>query len=348
MTVRDLGSARITCAMTPALAQVSAGAFTVAAVARKLDTDWRPMVSFVNDGGSPRRSPWCSGDSDRMSVDTGGSDFFAPTTVTPGDGWCLLVWGKPAGESALVCSKLVLSTGVWTHNSGDMMDDNSATPDGEIHLGAWQSFRWGGLCAAIASWTEHLDQSAREALAPGLSAWLDAEPDALWPLTQESIATPVEDVTGNGSDQIAIEAGTSVVTDDDPPNFSLTLAGEVVEAAVSLTAAGTTTAAARPVVTASAALTATTDTGAAGRLVATGTARLASSGQASAAARVVPTGQAHLTGTVILQVAPEGTDPAPTPASRTIRIPRESRTVAVPAERRTLVVEAETREVVVA
>lgn len=344
MTVRDLGTGSITCAMTAQLANVSAGAFTVAAVARKTDTDWRPMVSFVNDGGSPRRSPWCSGDSDRMSVDTGGSDFFAPTTAVPGDGWCLLVWGKPAGEAALVCSKLVLSTGVWTHNSGDTMDDNSSTPDGEIHLGAWQSFRWESRVAAIAAWTEHLDQSAREALAPGLSAWLDAEPDALWPLTQESIATPVEDVTGNGSDQTAIEAGTSVVTDDDPPNFSLSTDDTPSE--------GTATLGLGLALSASGARdSAGTSTAALGlSLAASGSRPSAGTGSLGIGLTLAATGARPSTGTaeirlgLRLSAAGPVSQLDPAPPEQTWAIPAESRTV-TPSGGLTHAVEREVRRV---
>src|SRR5690606_29629507 len=86
---------------------------------------------------------------------------------------------------------------------------------GELH------FR--GLIAVQAVWANRVpfaNDAAVEAagLEESLQAWFDAEPDALWAFNQESVTDPVNDLTGNGADQIA-RTGTAVVTGDDPPGF---------------------------------------------------------------------------------------------------------------------------------
>src|SRR5690606_14553713 len=55
-------------------------------------------------------------------------------------------------------------------------------------------------------------------LEESLQAWFDAEPDALWAFNQESVTDPVNDLTGNGADQIA-RTVTAVITGEDPPGF---------------------------------------------------------------------------------------------------------------------------------
>src|SRR5690606_30602903 len=95
-----------------------------------------------------------------------------------------------------------------------------------------------GLIAVQAVWANRVPFASNTAvqnagLHQSLQAWFDAEPDALWAFNQESVTDLVNDLTGNGADQIA-RTGTAVIIGDDPPGFDWGDEEEVPELAATL------------------------------------------------------------------------------------------------------------------
>lgn len=196
------------------------GAFTFVAVAKvAADGDWYPLIGLfdgTNTGGG--RSAWRSGNSNQMHVDTNGDDNFTGVSWTSSDDWVIAAWSKPAGTATLRGHKGVLSSDTWTHNSGDSMDDNSSTVD-NLKIGRWSTSNdtWNGRVAAVGIWKRELSDSDIESCRPGLANMLALNPDAL-----VICGDDIEDITGNGAD-LNTNTGTTVVNDDDPPGFELTV-----------------------------------------------------------------------------------------------------------------------------
>lgn len=159
--------------------------------------------------------------------------------------WFLLVMTKGNGSATPRWHIYRPATTSWTHANSSSTAGDGATNSTTVDIGrAWGDF-YGGLIAVAATWKSNVgNDAAIEALGleTSLAGWEAASPDALWPLNQESTATPVEDITGGGADQTSI-TGTTVVTTDDPPGFSFGGGGEPAQAtaavALSLTATGT-------------------------------------------------------------------------------------------------------------
>jgi hypothetical protein len=151
---------------------------------------------------------------------TGG---FTSTPFNSSDGWVIIGFSKATGSATVRAHKYVLSTDTWTHsNLGSIGDSFGLTPD-LVRIGN-QSANSGALngnLALAAVWDSVLSDGDIEDLT-SLGAWRAADPAGLWLFTQESTDDPVEDLTGNGADQVAI-GGTTVVTDDDPPGFDFSL-----------------------------------------------------------------------------------------------------------------------------
>ncbi|HLT09276.1 MAG TPA: hypothetical protein VK028_00525 [Micromonosporaceae bacterium] len=138
--------------------------------------------------------------------------------------WALLVARKASGNVPVTFSLYRFNQGQWTHaSSSNFANWTSPGANGIVarSLAGDEYFR--GLIAVQAVWANSVPFANNTAvqnagLHQSLDAWFDAEPDALWAFNQESVTDPVNDLTGNGADQIA-RTGTAVVTNDDPPGF---------------------------------------------------------------------------------------------------------------------------------
>src|SRR5690606_24636304 len=162
---------------------------------------------------------------------TSWADLFVPDRTTEddlpnyGNQWVLLVARKASGSVPVTYSLYRINQGQWTHAStSDFVHSTSPGANGQVRRSddaGEQHFR--GLIAVQAVWANQVPFANNTALQDAglhqsLDAWFDAEPDALWAFNQESVTDPVNDLTGNGADQIA-RTGTAVVTNDDPPGF---------------------------------------------------------------------------------------------------------------------------------
>lgn len=231
MAVRRFNGAGdfITCAIGN-LVGFNAGAFTIAALVKKeADGGFFPIVS-AETGNSGRRGLW-SHSTDVLAGLFSGTLTTGPVTYMQADDWAVTAITKPAGPppdgiTAVRFHKGVLG-GSWTHADG-----NDGSNDGQvldnIKIGTFQdAAHWAGLIAVIGLWSRELsDSELEDGFRTSLGAWLAATPDGLWALNQTSTATAVEDLTGGGADQTAID-GTSVELADDPPGFSLASGIEV-------------------------------------------------------------------------------------------------------------------------
>lgn len=109
----------------------------------------------------------------------------------------------------------------WSHTNGTAsIGDASSIAGGTLRIGSWEdAYYLTADVAAGAIWDSNLSDGAYEDLGPGsvdsLEEWLDSSPAGMWFFDQESPATEVVDLTGNGADQVSI-SGTSVVDADLP------------------------------------------------------------------------------------------------------------------------------------
>src|SRR5215211_7491725 len=149
---------------------------------------------------------------------------FGSIPYTAADGWMITGFSKAGGSAAAKAHKYVFATGTWTHPSVGTLSGPAATPD-LVRFGVFTAGQFGAIrLAAVAVWGAALADATIETLGMALPDWLalSPAPAALWPFTQASTSTPVQDATGGGADQSAI-TGTTVVADDDPPGFDLSL-----------------------------------------------------------------------------------------------------------------------------
>lgn len=218
----------------------NAGGTTFGILCKKnVNAVWQALIGLHNTLGTAVQAIEISNaNSLYWDLDVTGQSVDGQVTVA--DGWVTLLFGKAAGATATArASKLIMSSGVWAHSDagGTMTDGVMPGASGTVRFGEWEDgddFNgWLG-CAAV--WASNLSDVAREAIAPGLQAWKNSNPVGLWAFNQDSVATAVVDLMGNGADQSAI-TGTSVDAAEVPPNFSFSLG--ITQAIVAATEADT-------------------------------------------------------------------------------------------------------------
>ena len=211
-------------AVGSALADMAYGTFAALIKPQAPLDEFGTILSLVTSG-NVLRVQWYYDDT------TSWADLFVPTRTTEvdlpnyGNQWVLLVARKASGSVPVTYSLYRFNQGQWTHaSSGNFANWTSPGANGQVRRSddaGEQHFR--GLIAVQAVWANRspfADNTAVQnaGLHQSLQAWFDAEPDALWAFNQASVTDLVNDLTGNGADQIA-RTGTAVVTNDDPPGF---------------------------------------------------------------------------------------------------------------------------------
>lgn len=210
---------------------IAGGAFTVAFL-----IDWD-----TSDDGGPLYAQGSGGVEYGLGVDNAFEHLrlrvddvtrtFANVGDARADGWHLFAVSKDAGASIPRMHQWDKNDLIWTHVDGD-----GTLGDGTTTL---QSFKLGtranaafldGRLAVVGLFPHSYTNAGIEAagLESALQNWLDQGAIACWPLNQESVSTPVEDITGGGANEIAI-TGTTVVVGSDPPDFDWTLGTAVPE-----------------------------------------------------------------------------------------------------------------------
>lgn len=204
----------------------NAGGTTFGILCKKnVNAVWQALIGLHNTLGTAVQAIEISNaNSLYWDLDVTGQSVDGQVTVA--DGWVTVLFGKDAGATATArASKLIMSSGVWTHSNagGTMTDGVMPGASGTVRFGEWEDgddFNgWLG-CAAV--WASNLSDVAREAIAPSLQAWKNSNPVGLWAFNQDSVATAVVDLMGNGANQSAI-TGTNVDVAEVPPNFSFSL-----------------------------------------------------------------------------------------------------------------------------
>src|SRR5690606_19256922 len=210
-----------------ALAGMQYGTFAALIKAQAPLGDFGTILSLVTSG-NVLRAQWY------YNEDVEGHNIFVKDTpdrtttvdlLNYGNQWALLVARKASGSVPVTYSLYRFNQGQWTHaSSSNFANWTSPGANGQVRRSddaGEQRFR--GLIAVQAVWANRVPFASNTAvqdagLHQSLDAWFDAEPDALWAFNQESVTDLVNDLTGNGADQIA-RTGTAVVTNDDPPGF---------------------------------------------------------------------------------------------------------------------------------
>jgi hypothetical protein len=217
---------------------------TVASIFRTDDVtvDYQDQFSFHNSGGS---FLWAA-----LNIHAGTSAI-AWFTNTDGIGpdistgtWYLVVTRKATGTAPVRFSLYNYTSTTWTHaNSVDtggsavsLANGTSPGASGTIRFEFQDtSSYFDGRVAVQAAWANAVHWSADSTgdaaieaagLESALQAWSDESPDALWAFNQASTGTAVDDLTGGGADQAAIN-GTTVVTIDGPDPFDWSLTAGV-------------------------------------------------------------------------------------------------------------------------
>jgi hypothetical protein len=155
-----------------------------------------------------------------------GLDRNSTLTLAAADGWAIVVFTKPDGMALGTVHRYLFSTATWTsavlaENSGDA----GVLSTTRIAVGKDEFFNFGAMRLAVdARWTAEMSTAQVQELTANLrtSDWQSNSVGSLALLhqwNQGSVSEPVQDLTGGGANQDAI-AGTSVVTDDDPPGWT--------------------------------------------------------------------------------------------------------------------------------
>ena len=137
----------------------------------------------------------------------------------PSGVWLLCAISKTAGSSKARYSYYNFTTETWTHK--ESVSAFTATYGGvpaEIHLGQWNGTeQFNGRYAAAMIFGKALSQAEVEALVAVefQTDWLALGPLALWQLGQASVEEIVEDITGNGADEVS-RTGTTVAEEEPP------------------------------------------------------------------------------------------------------------------------------------
>jgi len=135
-------------------------------------------------------------------------------TNTSSDGWVIIGFTKPTGNSTVRFHKYVFSTNTWTHTNDSTDFDaglGTGTQTAVLNIGRADGVNyWAGDIDVVAVYPADKNDTQVETLSTTLTAWLTLSPSGMWVLNQPTTATSVTDVTGNGSNQTAL-AGTTVV-----------------------------------------------------------------------------------------------------------------------------------------
>lgn len=144
-----------------------------------------------------------------------GGSFVGCDTIAANT-WYLFVITKAAGAAQVRSHLCNMATDVWAHtNRGPLLD--SAEPIDHVYIGRAFNSYLNGYIAAMAVGASNPDDTAVQALRPGLLSWVTAGMAPIWRLND----TPVADLSGGSGSQSAIQ-GTVVNTAIEPPGFDYT------------------------------------------------------------------------------------------------------------------------------
>lgn len=235
MTVREFNGTTDT--IRHAIGGFASCAFgTGAAILRPADNTGGHTTTALHNGSGSVRNDFVHRSNANPSMFSNATGFVSgggsPMTNAPE--WYMVVGRKATGTATPRFSVYRYSTDTWAHGDagGTLADWGTPGASGTIRTDMEATEFLNGRLAVRAAWSNNLPwaasaggDAALEAagLHLALQAWVDAAPTGLWVFDQASTATPCDDLTGNGADQVAL-TGTTVVADA-PPGFDYTLGG---------------------------------------------------------------------------------------------------------------------------
>lgn len=187
------------------------GSTTIAAIIRKT-ADAANQAVFSQHTGTTKN---------RMTIDTSNKISFqadanilaSPTiTVTVADGWVLAAVTKATGTTNPRYHKYLYSSNTWTHeNSGSTMADATAPGTTNCRIGASpaSTLPYDGDMQIVGYYNAALSDAQLEAMALTLGAWYQVPPKGLWLLDQQVTTQKVNDLTGQGGNEVT-RTGTSI------------------------------------------------------------------------------------------------------------------------------------------
>lgn len=192
---------------------------------------WHTFMALHNAAGSTALNQFAYSPADVIIWWIDGITVTGPAAIGTAD-WSLLVARKATGTATPRFSLYNFTTDTWVHANASGARPNWSATGGLIRFNWQGGDNFVGRIAVRAGWNSlpwaasTAGDSALESAGLEVSAanWLAASPSAFWLFNQAAVTTPVADETGGGADQTS-RTGTTVITDDDPPGFSFSLAG---------------------------------------------------------------------------------------------------------------------------
>lgn len=198
----------------------TSGFGTLLVLVRRTGTENHAVLSFAAAGPSAVAEFYIkSAAGNQLALWNGSTDSFGTVALTADEGWALIAVTKASGSAVPRFHKCVLSTGVWTHADAT----TGAIADWTAWASAWLGtsgdgfdFLNGQMAFAAFFGGNALSDASLETFT-SISQIARANPTALWPLNQPTVATAVQDVIG-AADQVAV-TGTTVQSAQ-IPNFN--------------------------------------------------------------------------------------------------------------------------------
>jgi hypothetical protein len=202
------------------------GPATVAAIVRRTDQTHETCVIAGFDGAAQDQHSWAFYVDDEgggvpnqlvLASDNTGPTAGSPAiTLTTANSWCLIAVTKATGTVAPRFHKYHYASETWTHENSGSTLANSPTTTNRLQIGIYNTgptIPWEGDILICGFWNEVLSDGVLETMTETAQSWEDTNPDGLWFLNQDNVATDVIDQTGGGADETGI-TGTAVGTND--------------------------------------------------------------------------------------------------------------------------------------
>ncbi len=206
---------RITCALGSL--GFAFGPGTIACILRLSDDSGTKTAVHVGTSAGPARyTLYLSGQQSTLQCGINTAVVPAGFTIGVVDDWVLIAVTKATGTVAPRFHRYKFATGVWQHGDAGASIANSGAATTASYLGGHPSglFYFDGDIGIGGVANVVLSDSQIEELVVEEAAWAAAGLDAVWPLTQASTSTAVQDTVG-GADETTL-VGTSITSVDIP------------------------------------------------------------------------------------------------------------------------------------
>jgi hypothetical protein len=191
------------------------GAWTVAAIIKRT-IDGVYGTVFDTHAGAAEFGLWGLDSANKVWVRDSG-DQTAPTiTLVAADGWTLIAWTKAAGVATPRFHRYLYDTQTWTHENAPGTVSGAGAGPTAAYVGKIGNRDYVGMkLALLGVWGSVLTDNQLEGMTADLNDWSLLTPNGLWRANDN----PMNDLTGNGANQIVL-GGTLISVADEPPSFT--------------------------------------------------------------------------------------------------------------------------------